>query len=63
MLEGPRHFFNDPQYMQQLEENESNIDDAVKLGLKASSSKSTGETEQVQSNGKSAIANGKKTLW
>ena len=33
LLQGPKHFFNDPEYMQQLEDNEVNLDEAVRQGL------------------------------
>ena len=37
-LEDPRHFFNDPQYMQKLEESGETVSESLKLGLQAASS-------------------------
>lgn len=53
LLEGPKHFFNDPDYMQQLEENEITLDEAVKKGLTGATSsngKRKREREEAQGN-------------
>ena len=38
LLEEPRHFFNDPQYMQKLEESGETMSESLKIGLQAASS-------------------------
>ena len=41
---GPKHFFDDTEYMQQLEATEGNMDDALRQGLQvAASSNSRGK--------------------
>ena len=35
LLEGPRHMFNDQEYIEQLEATQDNFEDALKQGLKS----------------------------
>ncbi len=37
LLEGPRHQFNDQEYIQKLEETQDNLEDALKQGLSSGS--------------------------
>ena len=40
---GPKHFFDDLEYMQQLEATGDNVDDALRQGLKLASSSGRGK--------------------
>ena len=40
---GPKHFFDDSEYMQQLEATEDNMDDALRQGLRVASSSGKGK--------------------
>lgn len=60
LLEEPRHFFNDPQYMQQLEDAQESMHDALKQGLQAASGSSNGKRG---ANGDEAGPSKKSKLW
>ena len=40
---GPKHFFSDSEYMQQLEATEGNVDSALRQGLQTASANSRGK--------------------
>lgn len=70
LLEGPRHQFNDVDYIEQLEATHDNLEDALKQGLLASGSNGNrGSTGPVKVAGKrKGINNGeysskKRKIW
>ena len=63
MLEGPRHFFNDPKYMQQLEETEESMEEALRRGLEASSEGNGIGSKRKAEIGTSARPEKKSKLW
>lgn len=64
LLEGPRHFFNDQKYMQQLEATEDNMEDALKQGLQAAGSSNGGTNGMKRKLVEKEEGSSKKTkLW
>ena len=64
MLEGPTHFFNDPKYMQQLEENEESMEEALKQGLEVSSEgNGIGSKRKAELGNTSTRPEKKSKLW
>ena len=63
LLDEPRHFFNDPQYMQQLETAEEGMSDALKQGLQAASGSKSGSSVKRRADGDDAGPSKKTKLW
>ena len=64
LLEGPRHFFNDQKYMQQLEATEDNMENALKQGLQAAGSSNGGTNGMKRKLVEKEEGSSKKTkLW
>ena len=61
LLDEPRHFFNDPQYMQKLEESAENMSESLKQGLQAATTASSNGKKRA--NQDEAGPSKKTKLW
>lgn len=70
LLEGPRHQFNDTEYIEQLEATQDSLEDAVKQGLMAGGGQSSteghsgivmGKRKGINNNGEQS--NKKRKIW
>ena len=63
LLEEPRHFFNDPQYMQKLEESEEVMGESLKKGLQATAGAGSSSGKKRAIKEEPAGPSKKSKLW